>query len=1086
MDQETILQLAQQFSEREDYPRALEEYAKLLNLNPGDTRILLRVGDLQVRVQNLGGAIETYDHAARLYGQQGHGLKAIAVYKQVWELVLVQEQHQAGWADRYKHVVERLCALYIDLGLANDALRVLDEEATRLRNLERDDDSLRAYRRMTDLAPNVPLPYLRLGEGLYRVGQLDEALAAFWSATQLLLAGNRSDDALRVIERMLHIKPLPRHAKIAARLYLEKGTEPEGKQALSRLQICFQADPSDIETLQMLSQAFAQIGQDDRAIEVQKEIARLAHEQGRPDVFEETLGILRDVAPDDEQVQALLHMAPPEDRQSRTASSLPPMTSQAPEAASMHPSSSMPPSSVPISLIPMSAMASAPPPAPASATRHSPPPKPHSEHPSRPHSDQPASSRPPRTYAPPPKPTRGSSLPPEAPHASSNAARGTAPPLPKKFRTSKPPPLPASFLQQGASTGGISGRPTLEGPEVAAQLAASAEAGPPPPPSARRAAEAASAAQSKEWAAQDLAAIADTAGDTVMPKALEQGQTHDSVSDAQGYEAILERTHRALTDAKAFRGLSLFHKAIETVQQALEFDPRSIELRELLRDLFTDLGDRDGAIEEMLTMAEIYLEFERPDHARAVLQNILDEEAGCVEALDMLRALDSADDARLERGSQQGLEPVADRISVPMTLLESIPPSTISLTSVMPDEDPAAPSVPEVRAPDLGSAPSSLEVHSLAGPDMPSVHLAEAANGEGEFAGLNEADASRPPVPPPPPSARGAALAAPASSRGAIPAPPRTPGLSLPPPPLPPSSVGAPSSNGPESISLPPPTQVAAPPPPMSLDETLEEVEFFASRGMLAEAERLLAGQLQRYPDHPLLLESLADVRDALADSQRAPDPSAKLASPEGAKSSDSLDFDLQASLGELGRAVRESMLPPQAGQAANQVDVDGLFERFKHSVKQQVSEGDSKAHYDLGIAYKDLSLLDDAIDELNLASRDAELECKCQTLIGNIYAEQNVWDKAAKAYSRALSAVRKTKDEETGLYYELGHVSDMLSQTDQSIYYFRQVLRRDQNYRDARDRVAELRTRRHRTASGRPRGADEEVDRAFEDILGD
>jgi hypothetical protein len=61
-----------------------------------------------------------------------------------------------------------------------------------------------------------------------------------------------------------------------------------------------------------------------------------------------------------------------------------------------------------------------------------------------------------------------------------------------------------------------------------------------------------------------------------------------------------------------------------------------------------------------------------------------------------------------------------------------------------------------------------------------------------------------------------------------------------------------------------------------------------------------------------------------------------------------------------------------------------------------------------------------------------------------------------------------------------------MLGQTDQSIYYFRQVLRRDQNYRDARDRVAELRTRRHRTASGRPRGADEDVDRAFEDILGD
>jgi tetratricopeptide (TPR) repeat protein len=179
-------------------------------------------------------------------------------------------------------------------------------------------------------------------------------------------------------------------------------------------------------------------------------------------------------------------------------------------------------------------------------------------------------------------------------------------------------------------------------------------------------------------------------------------------------------------------------------------------------------------------------------------------------------------------------------------------------------------------------------------------------------------------------------------------------------------------------------------------------------------------------------------------------------------------------------------MLPPEPGRAQKPIDVDGLFERFKQSVKQQVPDSDNHTHYDLGIAYKDLNLLDDAIEELQLASREPALECKAQSTIGSIYAEQNMWEKASKAFAQALSSVRKSPEEETMLYYELGHAADAQGQSDQALYYFRQVLRRDQDFRDTRARVAELRTRRHRSASGRPRGADEDVERAFEDIIGD
>ena len=51
--------------------------------------------------------------------------------------------------------------------------------------------------------------------------------------------------------------------------------------ALAKLQLCFQADPKNLDTLALLARAFGAIGQANKGIEVQKEMARLAKEQGR-------------------------------------------------------------------------------------------------------------------------------------------------------------------------------------------------------------------------------------------------------------------------------------------------------------------------------------------------------------------------------------------------------------------------------------------------------------------------------------------------------------------------------------------------------------------------------------------------------------------------------------------------------------------------------------------------------------------------------------------------------------------------------------------------------------------------------------
>jgi tetratricopeptide (TPR) repeat protein len=318
-DREKTLQFAQKLVEKRKYDRAILEYQKVVEHEPNDARTLLRIGDLQARLGAHAEAIATYDRVALYYAGRGFSLKAIAVLKQIGELI---ERHAPQLADQYSHVSPKLAQIYAEMGLINDALATYDAVARHLQNRGRDRDAVEIIRRMVALERSNPLPYLRLAEALCRVTRVDEATEHFWSAAQLLTQQGRPDDALKVLERILHFRQDVRVARVAAELYLAKGTREAGLSALSRLQLCFEADPRDLETLALLAQAFDVIGQSSKGVEVYKEMMRIASETGQLELRDRYLLHLVNVAPNDEQVRALraMHGVKPSDRPSIGAS----------------------------------------------------------------------------------------------------------------------------------------------------------------------------------------------------------------------------------------------------------------------------------------------------------------------------------------------------------------------------------------------------------------------------------------------------------------------------------------------------------------------------------------------------------------------------------------------------------------------------------------------------------------------------------------------------------------------------------------------------------------------------------------------
>jgi tetratricopeptide (TPR) repeat protein len=274
INREKVLESAQKFVEKQKYDKAILELRRVVEADPSDARTLHKIGELQAKQGLHTDAINTFETVGRLYADGGFIHKAVAVYKQIREMIAA---HVPQLAVRYGHIAPRLADLYRQIGLTSDALALLQEVANDLQRQGKDGDALEVYRKIAELDPQNPLHQLRVAEALSRARDVGGAVAAFSAAATLLLAADRRDDAIQVLERLLQHHADPQQAWTCAHLYLARNRLPnDAMQALAKLQVCMQASPQDVNVLGQIARAFELIGQRDKANGVHAEIARIS------------------------------------------------------------------------------------------------------------------------------------------------------------------------------------------------------------------------------------------------------------------------------------------------------------------------------------------------------------------------------------------------------------------------------------------------------------------------------------------------------------------------------------------------------------------------------------------------------------------------------------------------------------------------------------------------------------------------------------------------------------------------------------------------------------------------------------------
>lgn len=92
---------AQKYVSKENYKKALEEFQKIIKLDPMNFRARLRVGDLLQKLGRTGEAVTQYRQLARHHAEDGFLIQAISLYKIILRIDPSQEGIDKELADLY-------------------------------------------------------------------------------------------------------------------------------------------------------------------------------------------------------------------------------------------------------------------------------------------------------------------------------------------------------------------------------------------------------------------------------------------------------------------------------------------------------------------------------------------------------------------------------------------------------------------------------------------------------------------------------------------------------------------------------------------------------------------------------------------------------------------------------------------------------------------------------------------------------------------------------------------------------------------------------------------------------------------------
>ena len=300
------------------------------------------------------------------------------------------------------------------------------------------------------------------------------------------------------------------------------------------------------------------------------------------------------------------------------------------------------------------------------------------------------------------------------------------------------------------------------------------------------------------------------------------------------------------------------------------------------------------------------------------------------------------------------------------------------------------------------------------------------------------------------------------------------------------------------SLSGPPQSKTSKETPAFDYEESREEIEFYLRHGFHDEAQAAVSELERKFPTE----ERVAEFRQRLDQLSRESSPAGTtpVSHDEDVQKIPESEWELPTSFSAASHAgggagnhpvadaasavkdipgdddVDSAALTSQPGPAAAPIpaadasaELGSLLDELNDSdeAADQAAD-DEQTHYNLGVAFREMGLLDEAIGEFQKVVKEAgnghrgPYFLQGCTLLASCFMGKEMPTIAAKWYLRALEAPGLDHEGVLAIHYDLGTAFERAGNTAAALEKFTEVYSQNIDYRDVAEKIRLLRQASH------------------------
>lgn len=148
---------------------------------------------------------------------------------------------------------------------------------------------------------------------------------------------------------------------------------------------------------------------------------------------------------------------------------------------------------------------------------------------------------------------------------------------------------------------------------------------------------------------------------------------------------------------------------------------------------------------------------------------------------------------------------------------------------------------------------------------------------------------------------------------------------------------------------------------------------------------------------------------------------------------------------------------PKQTGD--QEADFQHILSEFRDGIEKSIAIDDVDSHFDLGIAFREMGLVDDAIAEFQIAARSRLRRVESIEALGGCFLDKGEPAVARTLLLRALEDPAAVQGDDTlrGVLYLLGLASESIGAREDGLRYYQRVYAVDIRFRDVAARIQTL-----------------------------